>query len=283
MGASATACPICAAPALVGDDEVIDLTDTATAPADDPVTAEQPAATENASTPAAPEHEMVHSGAPELRRRSERARDLGTVPSAPPGRTRPKTPLPPYVPPTPPADTTSAGTADGTGPEHEPPALPAERAAGPTVTPPPAPPSAPRQPDLPPALLEPAPLPPPPAPSSASPWTAPPGAAWPGPAPATTSATAAGAHAATTADASPSRRRPRAVTRALLVLLVVMVAVGIWLQWDRITEVFDRAGDESSLVTEAGGDPAQAPVVEGRFDRNVGSVVTHTTLESTTT
>lgn len=341
MGATATTCPICSAPASIDDhhDEAIPVPDTVVDRPDESTDTDEPIVsaqdtpdhetgedheeredledheltldlTDDVDEPA--EQDPVDTE-PDMVDVRERASTTGParrgdgavrVPADPVlatvGRTRPKTPLRPYVPPESALHTQEPTSADQAIELEPPRSSPPVRGGGARSTPAPldeaVPPPA-RSGWSAPAVTPPGPLPP----GSVAPAPGRPGArdsapvprAWPDPQPGAWPATSAAVPAApppqpVETDEQPRDRR-RTTTRVLLVLLVAMVGVGLWLQWDRIGELFD--GDEQSspaAVTEVGPHldetgTAQAPVVEGRLERNVGSFVTQVTLESITT
>jgi hypothetical protein len=311
MGASAITCPICASPAPAGgpaDEELVTSTggrdeqgavdhrsvqdvDETAAEVDedldvviDLTDADEPASAAGSDVDRTVAGELVSSST--YQGGADRQAAPADARHTMRGRTRPKRPLRPYVPP---EQVERPAAAETEAPDDE------ERIAGGSpassggdatsdVAPPPPPPVTDTFLSVHPDGLDGQP--------PSSPWAPPEAAATPAPTADTPSEPGTSSESepesADGDEARPADPRRR-TARVLLVLLVVMVGVGLWLQWDRIGDLFD--GDEESSpaeVTEVGPGldetgTAQAPVVEGRLERNVGSFVTQVTLESITT
>lgn len=304
MGASASRCPICASPAAVAgptDDDLVVVAGSR----DEDGAVEDAAVEDGAVEPALDQHDAVPSDEDldviiDLTQDADEAtadsdaddtsstRELvgssttrrggaerQAVPDDPRhtarGRTRPKTPLRPYVPPEQ-VDEPAAATPDAVEAVDD----EVRSAAPPAVAPPPPPPVTDTFLSDHPDGLDGA--------RPSSPWAPPEAGATPDP-----TADTPPSPAAEDADEPRPKDPRRRTARVLLVLLVAMVGVGLWLQWDRIGELFDGNEESSPVeVTDVGPDhdearAGQAPVVEGRLERNVGSFVTHVTLESITT
>lgn len=244
MGGAPAACPICSTPYAAG-----------------PST---PAGTEDA--PMIDLRDDKRAGVePDELMSIDRMATASTGPSAttsmraPSERTRPKTPLRPYVPP---------GSPQGGANPFTPPA---------PAPPPPTPPAAPAPPPNPPgapSAPSPAPAPPPPLPSPAPPVA--PSAPPPTPAPSTAaplqdrpdpyaqianplntgwgSTPPAPPTAPTPTNPTPIRRRSPWLRRGIVLLVFAAIAGGLWWQRERVedvvTDLRDRISEESTGPAE---------------------------------